>query len=104
MREFLTPEAFKQVRNASGGSLDDRCAVVAMPAPQNGDLPAMCSPRGALLEVRREFSGRHRKKPSIETQDGNAASTNAARLRSRGGIAAFLAPRDRSRGALPRVI
>ena len=37
--------------------------AVAMPAPQNGDLPAMCSPRGVLLEVRREIAGRHGKEP-----------------------------------------
>jgi hypothetical protein len=32
--------------------------ALAMPAPQKGDLPVMCSPRGVLLEVRREISGR----------------------------------------------
>jgi hypothetical protein len=36
--------------------------ALAMPAPQNGELPVMCSPRGVLLEVRREMAGRS--KPS----------------------------------------
>jgi len=34
-----------------------------VPAPQNGDLPVMCSPRGVLLEARREISGRSGKEP-----------------------------------------
>ena len=34
--------------------------ALAMPAPRKGGLPAMCSPRGVLLEVRREMTGRSR--------------------------------------------
>jgi hypothetical protein len=36
--------------------------ALAMPAPRNGSLPTMCSPRGVLLEVRQEMAGRS--KPS----------------------------------------
>ena len=32
--------------------------VLAMPARQDRGLPVMCSPRGVLLEVRREMGGR----------------------------------------------
>jgi hypothetical protein len=34
--------------------------ALAMHAPKNGGLPVMCSPRGVLLEVRREMTGRSR--------------------------------------------
>ena len=37
--------------------------ALAMPAPQTGDLPVMCSARGVLLEVRREIAGRQGKEP-----------------------------------------
>src|SRR5580700_395950 len=40
--------------------------ALAMPVPKNGDLPVMCSPRGVLLEARREISGRGGKKPFSE--------------------------------------
>jgi hypothetical protein len=36
--------------------------AMAMPAPQEGGFPVMCSPRGVLLEVRRDIAGRS--KPS----------------------------------------
>jgi hypothetical protein len=32
--------------------------ALAMPGPQKGSLPVMCSPRGVLLEVRRDIAGR----------------------------------------------
>jgi hypothetical protein len=32
--------------------------ALAMPAPANGSLPVMCSPRGVLLEARRDISAR----------------------------------------------
>jgi hypothetical protein len=31
--------------------------ALAMPVPKKGDLPVMCSPRGVLLEVRRDIVG-----------------------------------------------
>ena len=31
--------------------------ALAMPVPQKGGLPVMCSPRGVLLEARRDISG-----------------------------------------------
>ncbi len=36
--------------------------ALAMPAPEKGSLPVMCSPRGVLLEIRREISGRTKSK------------------------------------------
>lgn len=32
--------------------------ALAMPAPEQGSLPVMCSPRGVLLEARRDIAGR----------------------------------------------
>jgi hypothetical protein len=32
--------------------------ALAMPVPQKGNLPVMCSPRGVLLEARRDISAR----------------------------------------------
>ncbi len=32
--------------------------ALAMPVPQKGNLPVMCSPRGVLLEARRDIAGR----------------------------------------------
>jgi hypothetical protein len=40
--------------------------ALAMPVPKNGELPAMCSPRGVLLEMRRDISGRRQSKPFSE--------------------------------------
>jgi hypothetical protein len=40
--------------------------ALAMPAPREGDLPVMCSPRGVLLESRREILGRKTSKPFKE--------------------------------------
>jgi hypothetical protein len=36
--------------------------ALAMPAPKKDSLPVMCSPRGVLLEIRSEISGRPRSK------------------------------------------
>jgi hypothetical protein len=40
--------------------------ALAMPAPKNGGLAVMCSPRGVLLEIRREILGRRGKEPFEE--------------------------------------
>ena len=40
--------------------------ALAMPAPQQESLPVMCSPRGVLLEVRRDISGRKESEPFSE--------------------------------------
>jgi hypothetical protein len=40
--------------------------ALAMPAPKKGALPVMCSPRGVLLEMRRDISGRRQSKPFCE--------------------------------------
>ena len=40
--------------------------ALAMPVPQKGDLPVMCSPRGVLLEARRDISGRKQSRPFSE--------------------------------------
>lgn len=40
--------------------------ALAMPAPRKGDLPVMCSPRGVLLESRREILGCKASKPFKE--------------------------------------
>lgn len=40
--------------------------ALAMPVPQKGSLPVMCSPRGVLLEARRDISGRKECEPFSE--------------------------------------
>jgi hypothetical protein len=40
--------------------------ALAMPVPKKGALPVMCSPRGVLLEMRRDISGRRQSKPFCE--------------------------------------
>ena len=40
--------------------------ALAMPAPKKSELPVMCSPRGVLLEMRRDISGRRQSKPFCE--------------------------------------
>ena len=40
--------------------------ALAMPAPPKDSLPIMCSPRGVLLEVRRDMLGRRESKPFRE--------------------------------------
>ena len=40
--------------------------ALAMPAPKKNELPVMCSPRGVLLEARREISRRRQSKPFWE--------------------------------------
>jgi hypothetical protein len=37
--------------------------ALAMPAPQKDELPVMCSPRGVLIEARRDISGRRQATP-----------------------------------------
>jgi hypothetical protein len=37
--------------------------ALAMPVPKKGVLPVMCSPRGVLLEMRRDISGRRQSQP-----------------------------------------
>jgi hypothetical protein len=37
--------------------------ALAMPTPRKGSVPTMCSPRGVLMEVRRDMSGRRESKP-----------------------------------------
>jgi hypothetical protein len=39
---------------------------LAMPVPQQNSLPVMCSPRGVLLEVRRDLAGRKQSLPFSE--------------------------------------
>jgi hypothetical protein len=38
----------------------------AMPKPQKNEFPVMCSPRGVLLEIRRDIVGRRQSKPFTE--------------------------------------
>lgn len=40
--------------------------ALAMPVPRKGSLPVMCSPRGVLLEMRRDILGRKESKPFSE--------------------------------------
>jgi Transposase DDE domain len=40
--------------------------ALAMPIPQKGSVPIMCSPRGVLREVRRDMSGQRESKPFRE--------------------------------------
>lgn len=40
--------------------------ALAMPVPRKDSLPAMCSPRGVLLEIRRDILGRKESKPFRE--------------------------------------
>ena len=52
----------------------------AMPAPRQGSLPVMCSPRGVLLEVRREITGR--KKPKEPFSERIARAQREQRVRT----------------------
>lgn len=40
--------------------------AIAMPSPKKDALPVMCSPRGVLLEMRRDIAGRRQSKPFCE--------------------------------------
>ena len=40
--------------------------ALAMPAAKTDAIPVMCSPRGVLLEARRDISGRKQSKPFSE--------------------------------------
>ena len=53
--------------------------ALAMPAPRNNSLPAMCSPRGVLREVRREIAGQ---KPAAPFSDRIARAQRERRPRS----------------------
>jgi hypothetical protein len=54
--------------------------ALAMPAPQQGNLPVMCSPRGVLLEVRRNIVGR--KKPEEPFSERIARAQREQRVRT----------------------
>ena len=46
--------------------------ALAMPAPQKSSLPVMCSPRGVLLEARRDISARKEPKEPFKERIGRA--------------------------------
>lgn len=54
--------------------------ALAMPAPEKGSLPVMCSPRGALLEARRDIAGRS--KPSQPFTERISRAQRDHRLRT----------------------
>lgn len=54
--------------------------ALAMPVPQPGSLPVMCSPRGVLLEVRREITGR--KEPQEPFRERIARAQREQRVRT----------------------
>lgn len=54
--------------------------ALAMPAPQPGSLPVMCSPRGVLLEARRDISGR--KQPKEPFSERIARAQREQRVRT----------------------
>jgi len=54
--------------------------ALAMPVPQKGSLPAMCSPRGVLLEARRDIVGRS--KPSQPFTERISRAQRDRRLRT----------------------
>ena len=59
--------------------------ALAMPAPSKGSLPVMCSPRGVLLEARRDISGTPGK-PSLFSEriaHAQARTTRAHQCESR---------------------
>ena len=51
--------------------------ALAMPVPRKGSLPVMCSPRGILLEARRDISAR--REPRKPFRERIASATRAAR-------------------------
>ena len=55
--------------------------AMAMPAPQKGSLPVMCSPRGVLLEARRDISARS-KKPREPFSERIARAQREQRVRT----------------------
>ena len=58
--------------------------ALAMPASQQGGLPVMCSPRGVLLEARRDISARKEpKEPFQERIAGRNESSGCAPARNR---------------------
>jgi hypothetical protein len=54
--------------------------ALAMPAPRQGSLPVMCSPRGVLLEARRDIAGRS--KPSQPFAERISHAQREDRLRT----------------------
>jgi hypothetical protein len=54
--------------------------ALAMPVPEKGSLPVMCSPRGVLLEVRRDIAGRS--KPSQPFTERISRAQRDHRLRT----------------------
>lgn len=54
--------------------------ALAMPAPRSGSLPVMCSPRGVLLEARRDIAGRS--KPSQSFMERISRAQRDHRLRT----------------------
>ena len=55
--------------------------ALAMPAPQKGSLPVMCSPRGVLLEVRRDIVAH--KEPKRPFSERIARAQREQRVRTR---------------------
>lgn len=54
--------------------------ALAMPRPRRGSLPVMCSPRGVLLEVRREMTGR--REPRVPFADRIKKASRERRART----------------------
>jgi hypothetical protein len=53
--------------------------ALAMPVPQKGNLPVMCSPRGVLLEARRDISARKEPKEPFRERIARAQRERRAR-------------------------
>lgn len=53
--------------------------ALAMPVPKPGSLPVMCSPRGVLLEVRREIAGRSKPSQPFTERISRACRENRTR-------------------------
>ena len=54
--------------------------ALAMPVPQKGSLPVMCSPRGVLLEARRDMSAR--REPKNRFANGSPSAQRERRVRT----------------------
>jgi hypothetical protein len=54
--------------------------ALAMPVPQTGSLPVMCSPRGVLLEARRDISGRKEPKEPFSERIARAQREQRVRV------------------------
>jgi hypothetical protein len=53
--------------------------ALAMPVPKKGDLPVMCSPRGVLLEARRDIAGQSKASKSFTERIAGARREQRAR-------------------------